>query len=256
MYFDTHAHYDDEAFDADRDELLAGLPARGISLVLNPGADLVSSETAVSLAERHPHVYAAVGVHPHEAGGMVPGDLTRLEAMSRHPKVMAIGEIGLDYFYDHSPRDVQKARFREQMALAEKTGLPAVVHDREAHADCLSILKEFPRVRGVFHCYSGSLEMARELLNLGWYLSFNGAITFKNARRALEVIRFMPSDRLMLETDAPYLTPVPYRGRRNDSGYLPLVAQAVSHLLNRPVEEIAAITMKNGKYFFNIPGKN
>lgn len=255
MYFDTHAHYDDEAFQEDRDALVSGLPARGISLVLNPGSDVSSSRQAVALADRYSFLYAAVGVHPHEAGQMEASDLERLQELSCHSKVMAIGEIGLDYFYNYSPREIQKECFRRQMALAEQNKLPAIIHDREAHADCLEIIRSFPNVRGVLHCYSGSFEMAKTLLDLGWFLSFNGAITFKNARRAPEVIRYMPADRLMLETDAPYLTPTPYRGKRNDSGYLPLVAQAIAQIRGIPAEEVAAFTAENGKRLFGIPSQ-
>lgn len=253
MYFDTHAHYDDEAFDKDRDALIQSLPDAGIALVLNPGADMASSRTAVALSQKYSHMYAAVGVHPHEAKQMIPADFTELEALSKHDKVMAIGEIGLDYFYDHSPRDIQKQRFRDQMALAQALKLPVIIHDRDAHEDCLQIVKEFRGVCGVYHCYSGSWEMAKILLNLGYYLSFNGVITFKNARRSLEVIQKMPLDRLMLETDAPYLSPVPYRGKRNDSTRLPLVAETIAALLGQSAEEIGAITMANGRRFFNIP---
>jgi TatD DNase family protein len=191
MYFDTHAHYDDEAFDADRDALLASLPAAGIGLVVNPGCDLASSRKAVALAGRFPHVYAAVGCHPHEAKDMQKSDLDAFAALAAEKKVVAVGEIGLDYFYDRSPREVQRARLLEQMALADDLHLPVIVHDREAHADCLGIVRQFPRVTGVFHCYSGSLEYAKTLVSLGWYLGFTGAVTFKNARKALETLAWL-----------------------------------------------------------------
>ena len=252
MYFDTHAHYDDDAVDSDRDAVLSALPQSGVSLVLNPGADMASSHAAVRLSETYDFVYAAVGVHPHEARHMSDGDFDILRRLSVHPNVKAIGEIGLDYYYDHSPRDVQKKRFREQMALAEELHLPVVIHDRDAHGDCFEIVQSFPAVTGVYHCYSGSLELAKQILNLGWYLSFNGAITFKNARRALEVIAEMPLDRLMLETDAPYLSPVPFRGKRNDSRRLPLVAETVARIRQIPIEEVTRITTENGKRFFGI----
>ncbi len=252
MLFDTHAHYDDPAFDNDRDELLRALPSSGISLVLDPGSNMTSSKKAVQLAEEYDFVFAAVGTHPHDAKDMVDNDLDTLRSLSTHPKVKAIGEIGLDYYYDHSPRIIQQQRFRDQMALAEDIKLPVIIHDREAHSDCFDIIRSFPNVIGVYHCYSGSLEMAKQILDLGWYLSFNGAITFKNARKALEVISYMPLDRLMLETDSPYLSPVPFRGKRNDSRRISLVAEAVASLRHTTPEEIAQITLENGLRFFGI----
>ncbi|MBQ1351137.1 MAG: TatD family hydrolase [Oscillospiraceae bacterium] len=253
MFFDTHAHYDDPAFDNDRAEVLAGLKDHQISLVMNPGSNVASSHAAIQLAETYDFIYAAVGVHPHEAKDIADHDLNTLETLAAHTKVKAIGEIGLDYYYDHSPRDIQQLRFRQQMALAEQLRLPVIIHDREAHGDCFQIVREFPQVIGVYHCYSGSLEMAKQLLDLGWYLSFNGAITFKNARKSLEVISYMPMDRLMLETDAPYLSPVPFRGKRNDSRRIPLVAEAVSAIRHMSLEEVARVTTENGKHFFRIP---
>lgn len=252
MFFDTHAHYDDRAFDDDRADVLGALHDAGVSLVLNPGANMASSQAAIQLAETYDFVYAAVGVHPHDAKKMKDSDLDTLRVLSTHPKVMAIGEIGLDYYYDHSPRDAQQQRFREQMALADEVKLPVIIHDRDAHGDCFEIVRSFPKVKGVYHCYSGSLEMAKQILDLGWYLSFNGAITFKNARKALEVIAYMPLDRLMLETDAPYLSPVPFRGKRNDSRRLPLVAETIAASRGITPEEVARITLENGKRFFGI----
>jgi len=252
MYFDTHAHYDNPRFDIDRRALLESLPRKGISLVFNPGCDMPSSRTAVGLAEDYPYIYASVGFHPHEARTMREGDLERLEALIRHPKVMAVGEIGLDYHYDHSPRDVQRRRFREQMDLALRVGLPAIVHQREAAADTLAILRDFRDVSGVVHCYSGSLEVAKELLDMGWYISFTGVITYKNAKRSHEVIRYMPRERLMLETDAPYMAPEPFRGKRCSSLYMPQITAAVAELWSIPLEEAAWITTENGKRCFGI----
>lgn len=256
MYFDTHAHYDDEAFDADRDALLASLPAAGIGLVVNPGCDLASSRKAVALAGRFPHVYAAVGCHPHEAKDMQKSDLDAFAALAAEKKVVAVGEIGLDYFYDRSPREVQRARLLEQMALADDLHLPVIVHDREAHADCLGIVRQFPRVTGVFHCYSGSLEYAKTLVSLGWYLGFTGAVTFKNARKALETLAWLPKDRFFLETDAPYLAPVPHRGERCDSRFLPLTAAKVAEARGETVEAVAAQAMRNGRVFFGIGARD
>lgn len=252
--FDTHAHYDDPQFDPDREALLAALPENGVGLVVNPGCDLATSRQAIALAERFPHVYAAVGYHPENCGPYVPEDLDRLRELARHPKVVAIGEIGLDYYWEENPpRALQQEVLRRQLALAEELKLPVIFHDREAHGDSLAIVREFPAVRGVFHCFSGSVEMAEELLKLGWMLSFNGAITFKNARKAPEVIAAVPLERMMVETDAPYLTPVPFRGKRNDSGYVHLVAEKIAQLKGLPAEQVERQTWENGVRFFGIP---
>ena len=200
----------------------------------------------------YPFLYAAVGTHPHDAEEMKDEDLARFEEMAQDDKVKAVGEIGLDYFYDLSPRDVQKKRLRDQLALAENLRLPVIIHDREAHEDTLNILREVPRVTGVVHCYSGSPEMARILLDMGYSLSFTGAITFKNARRALETLAIMPRERIMIETDSPYLAPVPYRGKRNDSGYVHLVAEQIARTLELTEQEVEQLTWDNGKRFFGI----
>ena len=252
MYFDTHAHYDSGAFDQDRDAVLSALPGRGIVLALCPGCDMDSSRKCVQLADRYPHIYAAVGVHPHDARHVPSGWLAGLDALSHHPKVKAIGEIGLDYHYNYSPKDVQQDVFRAQMALAFLRNMPVIVHDREAHRDCLEIVGSYPGVAGVYHCYSGSLEDAKILVGMGWMLSFTGAVTFKDARRALEVIKWLPMDRIMIETDAPYLTPEPWRGKRNDSGYVHRVAEVIAEVKQKTVEQVAAATMENGKRFINI----
>lgn len=253
MYFDTHAHYDDEKFLPDRLELLSSLPQKGVSLVLNPGCDLASSETAADFTERFDYIYSAAGVHPHEADSANDEVLAKIEALCRNgKKVVAIGEIGLDYHYDFSPRDVQKRVFSAQMALARDLDLPVIVHDREAHEDFLKIMKQFPTVRGVVHCYSGSLEMSRDILRAGWNISFTGSVTFKNNKKAPEIIASMPADRFMLETDSPYMTPVPHRGERNDSSYLPYIARFVAECRGSSEEEIARLTTANGKAFFGI----
>ena len=252
--FDTHAHYDADRFDSDRDALLSAMPGVGVGLVLDPGCDLPSSRAAAELAERYPHVYAAVGVHPEDCDGFQDSDLTELRQLLERPKVVAIGEIGLDYYWEENPpRALQQEALRRQLALAEELKLPVIFHDREAHGDSLAIVREFPAVRGVFHCFSGSVEMAEELLKLGWMLSFNGAITFKNARKAPEVIAAVPLERMMVETDAPYLTPVPFRGKRNDSGYVHLVAEKIAQLKGLPVEQVERQTWENGIRFFGIP---
>lgn len=252
MYFDTHAHYDDEAFDADRDTLLASMPERGVDLIVNPGCGERSSLFSLELSRRYAHVYAAVGWHPQEADSFDNAAEEKLRAWAREDKVVAIGEIGLDYYYEGASREKQRDVFARQLSLAGELGLPAIVHDREAHADCMEIVRRFPGVRGVFHCYSGSVEMARELVSLGWFLSFTGAVTFKNARKAPEVVQSLPDDRFMIETDAPYLAPVPYRGKRNDSMLLAPIAQRIAELRGTTAEEIAARTRENGVRFFQI----
>ena len=254
MLFDTHAHYDDDQFDGDRETLLASLPEQGVGLVVNPGCTVASSRTAVELARRFPHVYAAVGIHPENCGDFRPEDLDAIRALAREDKVVAIGEIGLDYYWpENPPRPLQQQVLRSQLALARELSLPVIIHDRDAHADTMAIVREFPGLRGVFHCFAGSVEMARELVvDMGWYLSFNGAATFKNARKAPEVIRAVPMERLMIETDAPYLTPVPYRGRRNDSTYVHLVAEKIAQLRDMTPQEVEQATWENGKRFFGI----
>ena len=253
MLFDTHAHYDAEQFDGDRDAVLDGLADRGVSLVLNPGCDPASSRAAAELADRYPFLYAAVGWHPENCGPYTPAGLEEIRALAQHPRVRAIGEIGLDYYWEENPpREHQQRVFRDQVALAEELGLPVIVHDREAHADSLSIVREFPRVRGVFHCFSGSAEMARELVDLGWMLSFTGVLTYKNARRAVEAAQAVPLDRLMIETDSPYMAPVPHRGKRNDSGYVRHICERLADIKGVSFEECARITLENGKRFFGI----
>ena len=253
MLFDTHAHYDDERFDVDREALLAGMPEKNVGLIVNPGCDIPSSRTAVALAESFDFVYAAVGIHPENCGDFAPGMIDRLRQMAKNPRVVAIGEIGLDYYWaENPPRELQQEVLRRQLRLAEELGLPVIIHDRDAHRDTLEIVREFPRVRGVFHCFAGSAEMARELIKIGWMLSFNGAVTFKNAKKAPEVIAEVPLEKLMIETDAPYLTPVPHRGERNDSSYVRLVAEKIAQIKGLTPEEVEKATWENGRRFFGV----
>ncbi len=254
LLFDTHAHYDDAQFDPDREELLAALPENGVGLVVNPGCDLPTSQKALALAERFPHVYAAVGYHPENCGPYVPEDLDTLRSLAAHPKAVAIGEIGLDYYWEENPpRKFQQQVFRAQLRLAEELDLPVIVHDREAHGDSLSIIREFPNLRGVFHCFSGSAEMAKELVKLGWMISFTGVLTYKNARKALEAADAVPLEHLMIETDSPYMAPVPNRGKRNDSRNVSFICQKLAEVKGVSPEDCARITMENGKRFFRIP---
>ena len=252
MYFDTHAHYCDKRFDEDRDELLGTMPDSGVSLILNSGSSLRSSRFSLELADKYSFVYASVGVHPHDSKSMTDDTITELEKLLSFPKAVAAGEMGLDYHYDFSPRDVQKKRFREQLDLARRLSKPVIIHERESLRDTLDIVSEYSDLTGVFHCFSGSWETAKTILDMGWYLSFTGVITFKNARRALEVLEKMPADRIMLETDCPYLAPEPKRGRRNSSLYLPYIAEKVAEVCGMTVDEVAALTMENGKRFFGI----
>lgn len=253
MYFDTHAHYDDEWFDEDRDEVLSSLPEAGVSLVVNCGCDEKSSQAAVDLAHQYDFIYAAVGWHPHDVKTWDDTSADKLRRWAEDPKVVAIGEIGLDYHYDLDWKDLQHEVLEKQLCLAEELDLPVIIHDREAHGDCMDILRRHPNVRGEFHCYSGSAEMAKEILSWGWYLGFNGSITMQGARRALETLAMMPSDRMLLETDCPYLAPMPRtNGRRNDSRRLPPVAQVMADTLKTTPELVAEVCMENGRRFFGI----
>ena len=253
MLFDTHAHMDDRSFDEDRQELLAALPAEGISLLMNPGCSYESSLNAIALAESYDYIYAAVGSHPDVADEVDDTLIAKYrELCSQHPKVKAIGEIGLDYHYEDIPRDIQKRAFRLQMELARDLDLPVIVHEREAHEDGLKIVDEFPTVKGVFHCYSGSLEMAKELIKRGWYIGFTGVLTFKNARKAIEVAAEIPLDRIVIETDCPYMAPVPFRGKRNDPGKVLYMANKLAELRGISPEEAARITLENGKRLYRI----
>ena len=253
MLFDTHAHMDDRAFDADRDALLSSLPGQGVGLLMNPGCSLQSSRAASALSQKYPFVYAAVGSHPDAADEVGKTVLDEYRRLAReNPKIKAVGEIGLDYHYEDIPREIQKRAFRAQMQLAQELNLPVIVHEREAHQDGMDIVSEFPGVTGVFHCYSGSVEMAKWLISRGWYIGFTGVLTFKNARKALEVAAGIPLDRIVLETDCPYMSPEPFRGRRNDPGRLYRMAEALADLRGLSREEIEAITLENGKRLYRL----
>lgn len=249
--FDSHAHYDSEEFAPDREALLALLPAQGVRYVMNIGTDLASSREAIATAERFDSIYCAVGVHPHEAAD-APSDLEeQLRALSRHPKVRALGEMGLDYHYDFAPRQQQLEVFERQLLLADELELPVVIHDREAHADTLALLKKH-RPRGVMHCCSGSAEMVAELLGLGLYIGFTGAVTFKNARRPLKAMLAVPEDRLLIETDCPYMAPVPCRGQRCDSSMLRYTAEAMAAARGIPLQHLLDSTCENACRVFGI----
>ena len=254
MLFDTHSHMDDERFDADRDALLEQIHTGGVGYIVNPGADLESSARAVELAHRYSYIYAAVGVHPHDTDAMDEEKIAALRAWAKDDRVVAIGEIGLDYYYDNSDREAQRYWFERQLELACEVGLPVIIHDRDAHGDCMEILKKggVERCGGVMHCYSGSVEMAKEVLGLGMYISIAGPVTFQNSAKLPEVAAMVPQDRLLIETDSPYLTPEPYRGQRNHSGHVALVAQKIAQIRGMTVEEAARITAENAKRLFQI----
>jgi TatD DNase family protein len=253
MLFDTHAHMDDRAFDADRAQLLRALPEQGISYLMNPGCSLASSRNADALSKEYDYIYAAVGSHPDAADEVNEEVLEEYRKLCKqNPKIRAIGEIGLDYHYEDIPRDLQQKAFRAQMELAAELQLPVIVHERDAHADGMQIVSEFSAVTGVFHCYSGSLEMAKWLIDRGWYIGFTGVLTFKNAKKAIEVAANIPLERLVLETDCPYMAPEPFRGKRNDPGKLYRMAEKLAQLRGLPLEEVCRITVENGKRLYGI----
>jgi TatD DNase family protein len=253
MLFDTHAHMDDRAFDADRAQLLRALPEQGISYLMNPGCSLASSRNADALSKEYDYIYAAVGSHPDAADEVNEEVLEEYRKLCKqNPKIRAIGEIGLDYHYEDIPRDLQQKAFRAQMELAAELQLPVIVHERDAHADGMQIVSEFSGVTGVFHCYSGSLEMAKWLIDRGWYIGFTGVLTFKNAKKAIEVAANIPLERLVLETDCPYMAPEPFRGKRNDPGKLYRMAEKLAQLRGLSLEEVCRITVENGKRLYGI----
>jgi len=253
MLFDTHAHMDDHAFDADREILLAALPNQGVALVMNPGCSLESSRNVDKLTRQYDFLYGAAGSHPDVADEVTEAVLEEYRNLCRrNPKIKAIGEIGLDYHYEDIPRDIQQQAFRMQMELARELDLPVIVHERDAHEDGMKIVAEFPEVTGVFHCYSGSGEMAKWLVERGWYIGFTGVLTFKNAKKAIQVASQIPLERIVLETDCPYMSPEPFRGKRNDPGKLYRMAEKLAELRGLSLEEIHAVTTENGKRLYRI----
>lgn len=253
MIWDTHAHLDDEDYQNDFQDVLDRMKSAGISRVTNVGFDLPSSKRSVKLAQDYDFIYAAIGIHPHNAEGVTDELLEQLQDLAKQTKVLAWGEIGLDYYRDLSPRSLQKEIFVKQIELANKAGLPIVIHNRDAHQDVLEIVKAHPpKQGGVFHCYSGSWEMAKVLLNLGFYLSFAGPITFKNARHTVEVVKNAPLDRILVETDSPYLSPEPRRGKRNEPTYVREVVKKIAEIRELSLEEIALQTMHNAETIFRL----
>lgn len=252
MIFDSHAHYDDTAFAEDRDALLAAFPESGVVGVVNAASDLESTHRSLALAEQYPFLYAAVGIHPEAADTFSPAVLPTLESLAAHPRAVAIGEIGLDYHWEENPsRECQKACFEAHLTLANRLSLPVIVHDRDAHEDTLTMLKQY-RPSGVLHCFSGSVEMMREAVALGMYIGLGGAVTFKNARRPLEVAAAVPLDRLLLETDAPYMAPVPCRGHRCDSRMIAHTAAVIAAVRGVAVDDLLHHTAENARRLFGI----
>lgn len=249
--FDTHAHYDDEKFDGDRAEVLSFVKANGVSRIIDCGCDLKSSLAAVILSEEYDFIYAAVGVHAHEADEAAEKDFAEIEKLYAHKKVVAVGEIGLDYHYDFSPRERQLEVFERQLILANKLDLPVIIHDREAHEDTLRLLKKH-RPKGVVHCFSGSVESAKEVLSLGMYIGLGGAVTFKNAKKPVEVAKFVPDDYLLLETDCPYMAPVPYRGKRCDSSMIASTAKLIASVRNTDTQTLINRCHENADRLFGL----
>jgi TatD DNase family protein len=254
MLFDTHTHLNDQAFEEDREQVIRRAQEEGVTLLVNVGFNRETIPQTMKLAEQYDFIYAAVGWHPHDAAEMKEEDLSWIEELSAHSKVVAIGEMGLDYYWDNSPRDVQKDVFRKQIALAKKVKKPIIIHDRDAHRDVVDILREegADEVGGIMHCFGGSYDIAKECLDLNFYISFGGPLTFKNAKQPKEVAKQVPLDRLLIETDSPYLTPHPFRGKRNESSYVKYVAESLAELKGISYEEICRITMENGKRLFKI----
>lgn len=254
MIIDSHAHYDDDQFDNDRAEVLQRIRQQGVVRVVNPASNLASAHRCIQLADAYDIIYAAVGVHPHDASEFSGETLTALKALASHKKVVAIGEVGLDYHYDFSPRAAQKECLAAHVALALELKLPLILHDRESHQDILDILRseKAHAAGGVFHCFTGSVEMAKEVLEMGFYIALGGAVTFKNARRPVEVAAYVPADRLLVETDSPYMAPVPYRGKRNDSGYLKEIINTLAAIRKTEPEQLALTTAENANRLFGL----
>ena len=252
MYFETHAHYDDKAFDEDRDAVLASLADSNVNKVIIPGCDIKSTNKARDISEKYPFVYFAAGIHPEEIAGISLDDVSEVSSLAEHDKCVAIGEIGLDYYWESENKTEQMRLFEFQMQLAYEMKMPVIIHDREAHKDTFDIIKNYPEVKGVFHCYSGSAEMAELILKQGYYLGFDGPITYKNNVKSIDVLKMCPPERILIETDSPYLSPVPMRGQRNDSRNLRYIVEKIAEIKNLGTEEIETITYENAKACFNL----
>ena len=254
MLFDSHAHYNDDRFNDDLDEVLSSMNENNVGYIMNACSSIDEFSAIKGIIEKYPFVYGAAGVHPHEAGKMTDDDLIKIEEFSKHPKIKAIGEIGLDYFYENSPRDIQKYWFARQVDLAVKLNMPVIIHDRDAHKDTMDILKEHnvKNVGGAFHCYTGSVEMAKDVLDMNMYIAFGGSLTFKKSTKPVEVAKYVPLDKIIIETDCPYLTPEPHRGKRNSSLYVHYVAEKIAEIKGIDVEEVIEKTTENALKCFRI----
>lgn len=253
MIFDSHAHYDDESFNEDRENVIKEIRENGVINVLNCGASMEGARDSFKLANKYDFFYAAVGIHPENAYELTEENYEEIKEMTKNPKVRAIGEIGLDYYWEENPpREKQKEVFRKQMELAKELNMPVVIHDRDAHGDTLEIMKEFPEVKGVVHCFSGSVEFARECLRLGYYIGFTGVVTFKNSKKIVEVAKEVPLDRMLVETDAPYMAPTPNRGKRNRSDYIKFIIEKIAEVKELSVEEVSNATIENAKNLLKI----
>ena len=249
---DTHSHYDDPRFDGIRDELISSLFSRGISAIIHAADTVKSSEYGVAAAQKYPRYFTAVGIHPEHANGVTESELERISELAKSPKVVAIGEIGLDYHYEGYDSEAQKRLFEYQIKLAQSLELPIIVHSRDATGDCMDILRTFAPVSGVMHCFSGSAETAKEIVKMGMYIGLNGVATFKNARKSIEAAKAIPVERLVLETDCPYLAPVPHRGKRNDSSLIPFIAERLGEELGYSAQELLDITAQNAKSLYGL----
>lgn len=252
MYFDSHAHYDDESFNEDREILLKGMKEKGVDFIVNAAADMKSCYTGIALTEKYPFIYCSVGVHPHEVKTLTEENIEELRVLAKKKKVVAIGEIGLDYYYDLSPRDEQKRWFKSQLALAKELDLPVIIHSREASQETFDMIIESGIREGVIHCFSGSHELAKEYIKRGFYIGIGGALTFKNAKKTVKVVETIGLENILIETDAPYLTPVPHRGKRNDSSYLKHVVDKIAEIKQVTPESVSEITCQNAKCLFRI----
>lgn len=252
MLVDSHAHYDDSRFDSDRDETIRRVHSQGVGYIVNPSSDMPSARVCLDMARKYPFLYAAVGIHPHYAENVNDNDMALLAEMAADDKVVAVGETGLDYYYDNSPREIQKRRFIEHIRLANDLDLPLIIHNRDAHGDVLDIIEKYCKRQpgGVFHMFSGSAEMAARLVDMGFYIGIGGVVTFKNARKVVDVVKTVPDDRLLVETDCPYMAPEPYRGRRNDSGMLVHIIEKIAGIRGSTYDKVADITSANAARLF------
>lgn len=249
--FDAHAHYDDRKFDNDREDILLSMKEKDVACIVNAGTNIKTSQWSLDYSDKYNFVYAAVGIHPECANNLPKNYIEEIEKLAQHKKAVAIGEIGLDYYWDSVPRDIQKEVFIKQIELAKKLDMPVVVHDRDAHGDTLDILRKY-KPKGLVHCFSGSVEMCREIVKLGMSISLGGVVTFKNARHSVEVAEYIPLDKLLLETDAPYLSPVPFRGKRCDSSMIKYTAMKIAEIKGISMEELLNITTENSCRLYNI----